>query len=76
MDEFEQTSGVGDGQGNLVCYSPWGWKELDMTEWTELTELKIDLKNWRILELVTFCIKGKEKSYLACGILILIIVAL
>ena len=24
MDEFEQTSGVGDGQGNLVCYSPWG----------------------------------------------------
>ena len=24
--------GVGDGQGGLVCYSPWGRKELDMTE--------------------------------------------
>ena len=34
--EFEQASGVGDGQGSLVCCSPWGCKELDMTEWTEL----------------------------------------
>ena len=32
MDEFEQALGVGDGQGSLVCYSPWGHKELDMTE--------------------------------------------
>ena len=24
--------GIGDGQGGLVCYSPWGCKELDMTE--------------------------------------------
>ena len=30
--EFEQTLGVGDGQGNLACCSPWGHKELDMTE--------------------------------------------
>ena len=30
--EFEQAPGVGDGQGSLVCYSPWGRKELDMTE--------------------------------------------
>ena len=30
--EFEQTSGVGDGQGSLVCYSPWDHKESDMTE--------------------------------------------
>ena len=29
--EFEQTPGVGDGQGSLVCCSPWGLKELDMT---------------------------------------------
>ena len=25
--EFEQTAGVGDGQGSLVCCSPWGLKE-------------------------------------------------
>ena len=30
--EFEQAPGVGDGQGSLACCSPWGRKELDMTE--------------------------------------------
>ena len=35
--EFEQASGVGDGQGSLACCSPWGWKELDTTEWLNWT---------------------------------------
>ena len=30
--EFEQAPGVGDGQGSLVCCSPWGRKQLDSTE--------------------------------------------
>ena len=30
--EFEQASRVGDGQGGLVCCSPWGHKESDTTE--------------------------------------------
>jgi len=30
--EFEQTLGDGEGQGSLVCCSPWGQKESDMTE--------------------------------------------
>ena len=30
--EFEQTLGDGEGQGNLVCCSPWGHKGSDMTE--------------------------------------------
>ena len=30
--EFEQAPGVADGQGSLVCCSPQGLKELDMTE--------------------------------------------
>ena len=30
--EFEQAPGVGDGQGGLVCCSPWGRKESDTTE--------------------------------------------
>ena len=29
--EFEQALGVGDGQGSLVCCSPWDHKELNMT---------------------------------------------
>ena len=36
--EFEQAPGVGDGQGSLVCCSPWGCKELDLTEWLNWTE--------------------------------------
>ena len=31
--EFEQTPGDSEGQGSSVCYSPWGHKESDMTEW-------------------------------------------
>ena len=37
--EFEQALGIGDGQGSLGCYSPWGHKESNMTEWL----------NWRKL---------------------------
>ena len=32
VDEFEQAVGAGDGQGRLVCCSPRGRKESDMTE--------------------------------------------
>ena len=39
--EFEQTLGVGEGQGNLACCTPWGCKELDMT--VRLNNNKIDL---------------------------------
>ena len=37
--EFEQASGVDDGQVSLMCCSPWDCKESDTTEqlnWTEL----------------------------------------
>ena len=37
--------GIGDGQGRLVCCSPWGHKELDMTEQLNQTELKLE-KYW------------------------------
>ena len=30
--ESEQALGDGDGQGVLACCSPWGHKELDVTE--------------------------------------------
>ena len=29
--EFEQTLGDSEHQGSLICYSPWGRKESDMT---------------------------------------------
>ena len=30
--EFEESPGVGEGQGSLLCCSPWGRSELDTTE--------------------------------------------
>ena len=30
--EFEQALGDGEGQGSMVCCSPWGCKKLDMTQ--------------------------------------------
>ena len=38
--EFEQTPGVGDGQGGLACCDSWGRKELDTTERLNWTKLK------------------------------------
>ena len=37
--EFVQALGAGDGQEILECCSPWGHKESDMTEPTELNQL-------------------------------------
>ena len=52
--EFEQAPGAGVGQGSLACWSPWGWKELDMTEqlnWADVNSWFIEVpdagKDWR-----------------------------
>ena len=42
--EFEQAPRVGDGQGSLLCCSPWGCKKLEMTEWL----------NWSALSFLCF----------------------
>ena len=40
--EFEQAVRAGDGQGSLVCCSPWGCKELDMTKQLNWTGIGFD----------------------------------
>ena len=48
--EFEQALGIGNGQGSLVCCSPWGCKESDTTEWLNWTEhvsIYIKFKYWQ-----------------------------
>ena len=52
--ESEQTLGDSERQGNLVCCSPWGHKELDITEWlnnnTTYTVLKDErLNSWMLM---------------------------
>ena len=37
-DESEQALGDGDGQGSLACCSPWGHKQLDMTEQVDVQQ--------------------------------------
>ena len=48
--EFEQAPVVGDGQGNLVCCSPWGHKESDTTERLNWTALPLLLKDSHVLQ--------------------------
>ena len=33
--EFEHTLGDSDGEGSLMCYSPWGHKKLEMIYWLD-----------------------------------------
>ena len=51
--EFESTPGVGDGQGSLVCYSPWGRKESDTPERLNSTELNTCVSG--IIQNLSFC---------------------
>ena len=44
--EFKQAPGVGDGQGSLACYSPWGHKESDTTEQLNRTK-EVEKKKWQ-----------------------------
>ena len=45
--EFEQALRDSEGQGSLVCCSPWGFKESDMTEQLSLKELENPpILNW------------------------------
>ena len=72
--EFEQTPGDGEGQGSLVCCSPWGHKELDMTECLNKMSLQKfsliygncdRLFSWtpKSLQMVTIAMKLKDTCF-------------
>ena len=42
--EFEQSPGDNEGQGSLVCCSPWSCKEQDMTELLNNNKLHQEIK--------------------------------
>ena len=44
--EFDQTPGDGEGQGSLVCCSPWGRKESDTTEQMNKNNKWIQVPTW------------------------------
>ena len=49
--ESEQAPGVGNAQGSLACFSPWGHKESDTTKWL----------NW-LTEMVKICRKRHSQT--------------
>ena len=49
--EFEQALGDGEGQGNLVCCSPWGHKESDTTEQLNRTDDVVNTGCYRIVDI-------------------------
>ena len=63
VHELEQARGDGEGQGSLVCCSPWGHKESDMTG--RLNNSKLHLFTTRCLCLVPrswFCFWSSAKN--------------
>ena len=44
--EFDKAPEVGDGQGSLAYCSPWGHKELDMTEWLNWTDMRFSRQEY------------------------------
>ena len=44
--EYEQAPGDGEGQGSLVCCSPWGCKQLDTTEQLRNNTMLSGLPRW------------------------------
>ena len=58
--EFEQILGDSEGQGRLVCCSPWGHKESDMIEREEKKKKLLQALPWRssLLRLHAFSVGG------------------
>ena len=61
--EFEKALGVGDGQGSLVCCSPWGHKELDMTEWLNWTDCSVSTGAHPQWSFCFFALSEEENKY-------------
>ena len=63
--EFAQTPGDGEGRGSLVCYSPWGPKEQDMTEQRNIiiiTTLKLQVET-KIQTEITNYVLNRNQEY-------------
>ena len=61
--EFEETLGVGNGQGGLACCSPWGCRESDTTE--QLNELRVRFTWIQILILLLRAVSYRERSLIS-----------
>ena len=63
-NEFEQAPGVYDGEGSLVCCSPWGRKESDITEqlnWTDSQRSK-SRKEGKCIQIATKIVEASVQT--------------
>ena len=68
--EFEQSPEDSEGQGSLACYSPWGHKQLDMTQ--QLNKSKMcGSSSWNLtFKKVCAVLSGYEpRDHMALGFL-------
>ena len=64
--EFEQALGIGDGQGSLVCCSPWGHKESEMPErlnWIDTTCGALKLSSYPLFYLILMTTRRSRKRF-------------
>ena len=71
--EFQQTQGNGEGQGDLVCCSPWGCKELDMTERPKNSKVKVRTRKIFANYLYPKCKVMLEEFEASCAIKVQIV---
>ena len=58
--KFEQAPEDGEGEGSLACCSPWGHKEVDMTDWTTKNSQNVKCKI-NTEEFLAFLFTNNEK---------------
>ena len=58
--EFEQALGDGEGQGSLVCFSPWSLKESDMIE-------RLNNNNFLCVCVCLMCIQYTQYIHKQCN---------
>ena len=68
--ELGQTPGDAEGQGGLACCSPWGCKELDMTEW--LNNNKSNTQYFSYFPCFVCSIASCSSSHLPSGLIFLL----
>ena len=63
--EFEQTPGNSEGQRSLVCFSPWGHKESDTTEWLSMHHIIYTHTHTHMCVCIYICVCTYIYIYLA-----------
>ena len=66
LHEFVSALGVGDGQWSLVCCSPWGHKELDMTEkmnWDDIHSSRCEVISHFGFDLISLMVSDVEHVF-------------